>query len=162
MRKETIGFASALLIGILFNSSCSPNTNSPNSSTGKNEPAAYSGVWVGGSSQGKMHFETIYIADNKFPCDGTIVMTDATDIQIPGSKVDPITMKASVVWEERDGQLVGVVEKTEKNGTITKLVIAKARLSDGTLSGEVTPVVEDGNLRSETFSFSQFRKQIKQ
>ncbi len=127
-------------------SSSPASTENAPSTTGKNEPATYNGVWVGKPSDEKYKVKAFYISENNFPCEGILFFEFGEQFSIIG--------KFSVTWEVRSGQLIGVMEQKEKNRKITKNAIAWVTLSNGTLSGKAMLSKKE----KITVNFSQFQK----
>jgi hypothetical protein len=77
------------------------------------------GSWYGKSSIGQ-YVDKIFISENRFPCDGYIILQD-----------DPLPLRIDVLWTIKDNTLIGDL----KNSTA---LVANATLSaDNTLSGQV-------------------------
>lgn len=100
-----------------------------------NKPTTYEGTWTGTSEAG-MHVREIVFDKSRCPCDGMVTLHN-----------DGTTIRRHVVWQEKDGKLVGMFGPGEQ-----KDPIATVRMSAGELSGEVT-------FLSKEFRFTGFQKQ---
>lgn len=96
----------------------------------------YDGTWIGASASG-FHIREIVITKNDFPCDGTVA------IQNDGDQI----INMPVVWQEKDGQLVGMFGDGEK-----KDMIATVKLAPEGLSGQIKPPIILGGPKELVFS----------
>jgi hypothetical protein len=83
----------------------------------KPKPTTYEGEWRGPPSD-DVHVEAIIVEKNEFPCKGSV--------KFVGKGVG---IETPVIWEQKDGELYGTKDSQ---------LVARVKLADGMLSGEIT------------------------
>jgi hypothetical protein len=107
--------------------------------------AEYEGKWTGADTGPNSITEVVFLGASS-PCPGKVTLQGTTH-----------TMGFEVVWRLRDGQVVGLYGKKGEEAH----VLAEVRLTDGTLSGQVTMAPEFAkffNTMPSKYSFSGFTK----